>query len=434
MEFPFLLLSALLGILLGAFANYAASAWAWTPRRENPWCASGWTPPWWYRIPVIGWLGMRKETARFGRRVWLRPLLVELAMAAFAVWFFQKSVAGPAVLLFVNEIPVTPTAVWSLVARFIFQMLFVALMLAASLIDFDEKTIPDRITIGGTLFALICACIFPLDLGTYRLGNSDLPLTIAPVNGLLDFPLTQMETGDDFLVPLTASAPNPPLDVLRSPFGGSFGLISALVCWWGWCFALMDRRWRTGRGTVWAWRIFWLRLLRTRSTRRLFYLGEFGTFAIIFFWMQAGPQWVSLWSALLGMGISGAFIWMVRIGGKLALDREAMGFGDVTLMAMFGAFLGWQPCVVLFFIAPFAGILLGLLLILLFKDPEIPFGPFLCAAALLTMLYWPMLWALTMPIFKLGSLLVTLGLGLWLLMVLLLSLILWVEKKLGIVP
>lgn len=376
---------------------------------------------------------MRNETERFGRRVWFRPLLVELAMAVFAVWFFQKTVAEPAALLFVNEIPVTPSTVWSLIARFVFQSVLVALMLAASLIDFDEKTIPDRITIGGTLFALLCAAVFPLDLGTCRMGNFDVPLQIAPVNGLLDFPLTQMETGEDLLVPLTASSPNPPLDVLRSPFGGMYGLISALVCWWGWCFALMDRRWHTGRGLIWAWRIFWLRLLRTRSTRRIFWMGELGTFAILFIWMQAGQQWLSLWSALLGMGISGAFIWMVRLGSRLGLDREAMGFGDVTLMAMFGAFLGWQPCVVLFFIAPFAGIVLGLLLILIFKDPEIPYGPFLCASALLTMLNWPMLWALTIPIFQLGSLLVTLGLGLWLLMVLLLSVILWVEKKLGIV-
>ncbi|MBO5437276.1 MAG: prepilin peptidase, partial [Thermoguttaceae bacterium] len=213
----FLLLSALLGILLGAFANYAVSAWAWAPRRENPWCASRWSPPWWYRIPVVGWFGMRNETERFGRRVWFRPLLVELAMAVFAVWFFQKTVAEPAALLFVNEIPVTPSTVWSLIARFVFQSVLVALMLAASLIDFDEKTIPDRITIGGTLFALLCAAVFPLDLGTCRMGNFDVPLQIAPVNGLLDFPLTQMETGEDLLVPLTASSPNPPLDVLRSP-------------------------------------------------------------------------------------------------------------------------------------------------------------------------------------------------------------------------
>ena len=42
--------------------------------------------------------------------------------------------------------------------------------------------------------------------------------------------------------------------------------------------------------------------------------------------------------------------------GSLALRREAMGFGDVTLMAMIGAFLGWQAAVLTFFLAPFFGL------------------------------------------------------------------------------
>ncbi len=69
-----------------------------------------------------------------------------------------------------------------------------------------------------------------------------------------------------------------------------------------------------------------------------------------------------------------------------------MGFGDVTLMAMIGAFLGWQPCLVIFFLAPFAGLVVGVLRLILFRDKEIPYGPFLCLAALLTIVKWSAIW------------------------------------------
>ena len=91
-------------------------------------------------------------------------------------------------------------------------------------------------------------------------------------------------------------------------------------------------------------------------------------------------HWAGLLTALVGMAASGGLVWMVRIIGPASLGREAMGFGDVTLMAMIGAFLGWQPCLIVFFLAPCrAGGRAGR------PDPppgrEIPYGPFLCLAA-----------------------------------------------------
>lgn len=457
----YLLFFLIFGIFLGAFANYAAAAWAWTPKRNHPWCRAAYHRPFWWKIPVIGWLGMKQEADRFGRGFWIRPLCIELGMGAFAAWFFQTQVVGMLVLVSYNNIPVTNTFVWSILARCAFQLVFIGLMLGASLIDYDEKTIPDRILIGGTLFALTVAFFTPYTIRETEYETEQ----ILPVNQLLDFSFCEVESShveipakvpriryalrlikwaftekpqiknieqsEDLLFPLNAAAPNPPLDVLRSGKSGRWGLISALLCWWGWCFALMERHWRMNRGFFWAWRIFWERLKRTPSTRRLWNLMKWGTFAILFLWATAWPQWLTVWSTLLGMGVAGGFMWILRLAAQFSMDREAMGFGDVLLMAMFGAFLGWQPCVVLFFLAPFAGLIPALLRLIFVHDPETPFGPFLCCGALVTMLLWPFFWALTLPIFRLGPHLITLGLGLLLLMVILLTLIRWVEKLFG---
>lgn len=423
----YLLFFLIFGILLGALANYAAASWAWTPKRNHPWCRSDHRRPFWWKIPVIGWFGMRREADRFGRGFWVRPLCVELGMGAFAAWFFQSQVVGLLILVSQNNIPVTNTFLWSILARCAFQLVFIGLMLGASLIDFDEKTIPDHILIGGTLFALTVSFFTPYTLRETEYDTEQ----ILPVNQLLDFPLCEVETSEDLIFPLTASAPNPPLDVFRSGKSGKWGLLSALLCWWGWCFALMERHWRMNRGFRWAWRIFWERLKRTPSTRRLWNLLKWGTLIILFLWATAWPQWLTVWSTLMGIGIAGGAMWLLRLATQFAMDREAMGFGDVLLMAMFGAFLGWQPCVVLFFLAPIAGLIPALIRLVFWKDRETPFGPFLCFGALLTMLYWPVFWSLTLPIFRLGTLLLTLGLGLLLLMVILLTLIRWVEKLLG---
>ena len=106
--------------------------------------------------------------------------------------------------------------------------------------------------------------------------------------------------------------------------------------------------------------------------------------------------------ALVGMAAGGGLIWLVRVIASAALHREAMGFGDVTLMAMIGAFLGWQPCVIIFFLAPLAGVVVGVLRLVFCRDKEIPYGPFLCLAAAFVVVYWSPVWTWAAPIFALG--------------------------------
>lgn len=66
---------------------------------------------------------------------------------------------------------------------------------------------------------------------------------------------------------------------------------------------------------------------------------------------------------------------------------SCMGGGDVTLMAMIGAFLGWRLALLTFFIAPFFGAVIGLWVLIRTKSHLIPYGPFLSLAAF-TALLW----------------------------------------------
>ena len=68
-------------------------------------------------------------------------------------------------------------------------------------------------------------------------------------------------------------------------------------------------------------------------------------------------------------------------------ETESMGGGDVKLLAMIGAFLGPQKALLTFFLAPFLGIVIGVINLVTKKDHTMPYGPFLSIAALLS-LFW----------------------------------------------
>jgi len=97
--------------------------------------------------------------------------------------------------------------------------------------------------------------------------------------------------------------------------------------------------------------------------------------------------------ALFGAFFGAGFIYFIRFLGTAAFGREAMGLGDVKLMAMNGSLLGWwRSLFVIMGLGPVLALLTVLLLRLLqrFKIErfsEVPFGPFLCLASYLS-LYW----------------------------------------------
>jgi leader peptidase (prepilin peptidase)/N-methyltransferase len=68
-------------------------------------------------------------------------------------------------------------------------------------------------------------------------------------------------------------------------------------------------------------------------------------------------------------------------------ETQSMGGGDVKLLAMIGAFLGWQKALLVFFISPFLGVVIGIINLLVKKDHTIPYGPFLSLTAILA-IFW----------------------------------------------
>jgi len=148
-----------------------------------------------------------------------------------------------------------------------------------------------------------------------------------------------------------------------------------------------------------------------------------GSLGITAAWAWGDVRWQGLLTSLLGMLIGGGIIWAVRNIGSLVLNREAMGFSDVTLMAMIGAFLGWQPCLIVFFVAPFFALVFGIVQLVVHRDAEIPYGPFLCMAAMLVVLGWRGVWENLERVFALGWVLGAVMFGLLGVLAILLALI-----------
>lgn len=112
------------------------------------------------------------------------------------------------------------------------------------------------------------------------------------------------------------------------------------------------------------------------------------------------PMWMSqhqhghglAWS-LAGLLTGGTITWLVRfLGGKI-LGAPALGGGDVTLMAMIGAFIGWQPTLCVLALAPLAGVVLGLGCRLITGRTFVAFGPYLAFSTYIVLISWRFLWA-----------------------------------------
>ncbi|MGQ9777861.1 MAG: prepilin peptidase [Thermodesulfobacteriota bacterium] len=99
---------------------------------------------------------------------------------------------------------------------------------------------------------------------------------------------------------------------------------------------------------------------------------------------------ITFWDSLIGMISGGGSLFLVAIAYQWLFKREGMGGGDVKLLAMIGAFLGWKAVILTILLSSFIGSIAGITIIFLKgKDFKyaIPFGPFLSLGAVIS-LFW----------------------------------------------
>jgi leader peptidase (prepilin peptidase) / N-methyltransferase len=350
LQMVLLVFSIVFGAVVGSFLNVCIYRLPWEksllwPGSHCPACAR---PVRAYdNIPILSWFILRGRCRHCGEQFSARYMLVELMTAAlFGTLFWLMAPAGIADF-----------------ARCVCYAFLLGGLIVATFIDLDLQIIPDSVTVPGMLVGLIGSTLLPqVPLVLVTDLSPALPMNLAT------------------LCVYTA-------DVLAA---------------WGLCvtgIVLMLRRREDQPGAAeWVILVAGATYLLAQSFSVLDGWGLIGAgWQGWQNWFGQHPHGQGFWTGIVGMLTGAGLIWIVRVVGSAAMRREAMGFGDVTLMAMVGAFLGWQATVCVFFIAPFMGLCVGLVQWMLRGDNVLPYGPYLSLASVVTLLAWPQIWPVLGP-------------------------------------
>jgi leader peptidase (prepilin peptidase)/N-methyltransferase len=290
---------------------------------------------------------------------------VAATAAAAALWWWEVLSQG-----------ITPAATTAASAglglRFACHALLFLLLAAATWIDLRHRIIPDAITVPGVLAGLAAVTAWPDGLLPVV---REVPRSFAP-------PLREL----DVLGLAGALRGAWPTWLEPAPAGLALAAITFAV-WW-----FVGTAPPAGEESQPTW---WRRLGGVRML-----VAAVGTAVVTTAWLAGGDHWRGLVSSLGGLAVAAGIVWLTRAGASLALGREAMGLGDVTLMAMIGAWLGWQACVLACFLAVFIGLAHGVTQLVLHRDAELPFGPSLCLGTAVVVVGWRPMWSRTEACFE----------------------------------
>lgn len=99
---------------------------------------------------------------------------------------------------------------------------------------------------------------------------------------------------------------------------------------------------------------------------------------------------IDMHASIFGAAVGYLSLWSIYWVFKLVTGKEGMGYGDFKLLALFGAWLGWQSLPLIILLSAGVGAVVGISLIL-FKNHQrqqpIPFGPYLAVAGWIAMLW-----------------------------------------------
>lgn len=94
--------------------------------------------------------------------------------------------------------------------------------------------------------------------------------------------------------------------------------------------------------------------------------------------------------AILGAALGYLTLWIIYWAFKITTQKEGLGYGDFKLVAMLGAWMGWQSLPLILLISSLTAAIYGVVLIVLKRNTRhtaIPFGPFLASGGFVVFLY-----------------------------------------------
>jgi leader peptidase (prepilin peptidase)/N-methyltransferase len=112
---------------------------------------------------------------------------------------------------------------------------------------------------------------------------------------------------------------------------------------------------------------------------------------------------LNLTQALIGAVTGAGFLLLVYGTYYLVRKKEGLGMGDVTMMLLIGAYLGWKQAFFTLILASFVGALVGVFVILFRKKDfqfSLPFGTFLAPAAFFSLLWGEKILRAYLSLFK----------------------------------